>query len=168
MIEFSHQNPPRNLTTTALLRGAGVLVACVIAAVPAWASQTSAAVNATVTSMAQAEQQGARIFATDSFNGKRMFKGQPATCDSCHTNGGRGPGTLPNGHPIPSLVGAAAQFPRFIPGKHKVITLQEQLAHCIRGGLQGTPPAFNSPQMVDLEVYLDSLSKGSVMGKQFK
>lgn len=168
MTEFSHQNPPRNMTTPTFLRSAAVLIACMTTAIPAWGSQASAAVNTTVTSMAQAEQQGARIFASDSFNGKRMFKGQPATCDSCHTNGGRGPGALPNGHPIPSLMGAAAQFPRFIPGKRKVITLQEQLAHCIRGGLQGTPPAFNSPQMVDLEVYLDSLSKGSVMGKQFK
>ncbi|HET9147961.1 MAG TPA: hypothetical protein VFN77_07925, partial [Acetobacteraceae bacterium] len=78
-------------------------------------------------SLEAAAQRGAHIFATDSFGGKRMFKGQPATCASCHSNGGRTEGTMPNGAHIPSLIGVAAQFPKFIPQKHKVITLEEQL-----------------------------------------
>lgn len=76
-------------------------------------------------------------------------------------------GSLPNGAPIPSLVGAAAQFPK-LARTGKVITLEEQVSHCVRGGLAGKPPAFNSPQMVDLIAYLTSLSKGSPMGEQFK
>ena len=132
------------------------------------ASGAALASPAKLASLEAAAQHGAHIFATDSFGGKRMFKGQPATCASCHSNGGRTEGTLPNGAHIPSLIGVAAQFPKFNPQKHKVITLEEQLVHCIQGGLQGTPAAYDSPQMVDLITYLTSLSKGAVIGNQFK
>lgn len=145
---------------------ASILVAGLAGSAPAWAN--SATATARVNSLEQAVQQGARIFASDSFGGKRTFNGQPATCSACHSNGGKTEGTLPNGAHIPSLIGAAAEFPKFVAGKHKVITLEQQVVHCIRGGLAGKPPASDSPQMVDLLAYLTSLSKGSVMGKQFK
>jgi cytochrome c len=48
-----------------------------------------------------------------------------------------------------------------------VITLSQQLARCITGGVQGKPPAFGSSEMVDLETYVSSLSKGAIMGQQF-
>jgi thiosulfate dehydrogenase len=147
-----------------------VLVAGFLCSAPAWASSSTATATATakVSSLAEAVQQGAQIFASDSFGGKRTINGQPATCDACHSNGGKTVGTLPNGAHIPSLIGAAAQFPKFNPRTEKVITFEQQLAHCIRGGLAGKPPAYDSSQMVDLIAYLTSLSKGSVMGEQFK
>jgi thiosulfate dehydrogenase len=145
-----------------------VLVAGAIGSPPALANAATATATAKVNSLEEAVQQGAHIFASDSFGGKRTFKGQQVTCAACHSNGGKTEGTLPNGARIPSLIGAAAEFPKFIPQKHEVITLEQQLVRCIRGGLQGKPPASDSPQMVDLITYLTSLSKGSVMGKQFK
>jgi cytochrome c len=51
--------------------------------------------------------------------------------------------------------------------RQSVVTLSRQIARCIAGGAQGTPPAFGSPEMIDLEIYLTSLSKGAVMGQQF-
>jgi thiosulfate dehydrogenase len=153
-----------------MVKSSAILAPCLAAVMVAGAIGSGAALASPTkpASLEAAAQQGAHIFATDSFGGKRMFKGQPATCASCHSNGGKTEGTLPNGAHIPSLIGVAAQFPKFISQKHKVITLEEQLAHCIQGGLQGKPPAYNSPQMVDLITYLTSLSKGAVIGKQFK
>ncbi len=113
-----------------------------------------------VASIQQAVQNGAEIFAHDRFGGA-------ATCDTCHANGGRTAGKLPNGQEIPSLGGAAAAFPRFVSRRQTVVTLSQQIARCIAGGVQGTPPAFGSPEMVDLETYITSLSKGSIMGRQF-
>ncbi len=119
------------------------------------------------TSLDEAVQQGAQIFASDRFGGKQMFRSQPATCASCHSNNGKTEGAMPDGNRLPSLVGAAAAFPKFSPEKHEVITLEEQVMDCITGGLQGEPPTYNDPRIVDLIAYLTSLSKGSVMGKQF-
>ncbi len=145
---------------------AAVLIAGVMSSPPAVVAPAEAA-TAKASSVEEAMMQGEQIFASDSFGSTRKFGGQPATCASCHTNNGKTEGVMPNGSPLPSLVGAAATFPKFNSRKHQVITLEEQLMGCVRVGLQGQPPAFNSPQMVDLITYLTSLSKGSVMGKQF-
>jgi thiosulfate dehydrogenase len=145
---------------------AAVVIACVLISSPTVAAPAEAA-TAKASSLEEAMMQGEQIFASDRFGSTRTFGGQPATCTSCHTNNGKTEGVMPNGSPLPSLVGVAATFPKFSPRKHQVITLEEQLMGCIKGGLQGQPPAYNSPQMVDLITYLTSLSKGSVMGKQF-
>ncbi len=120
-----------------------------------------AATPGQATSLAQAVAQGKQIFDHDKFGGVR-------TCSACHTNGGTTLGRLPNGAKIPSLMGVVAQFPRFNPKQHRVVTLEQQLVHCIEGGLQGKAPAYDSAQMTNLVAYLTSLSKGAVMGKQFK
>jgi Cytochrome c len=119
------------------------------------------AAGAPAHSLAQAALQGQHIFNHDKFGGVR-------TCSACHVNGGTTMGHLPNGAKIPSLMGVAAEFPRYNPAAHRVVTLGQQLDHCITGGLQGKPPAANSAQMTDLVTYLTKLSKGSIMGKQFK
>ena len=103
----------------------------------------------------------ADLFAHESFGGA-------GTCETCHLNGGRDAGKLPNGKAIPSLIGAAAAFPRYSPRVQSVITLSQQIARCIGGALKGTPPAFGSPDLVALDTYITSLSKGVVMGRQFE
>lgn len=113
------------------------------------------------TSPDQAAAEGLHIFNHDRFGGVR-------TCSSCHVNGGTMPGHLPGGAKLPSLEGAAAQFPKYNGHAHHVVTLEQQIVHCIRGGLQGKPPAAASPQMSDLIAYLTKLSKGATMGQQFK
>lgn len=112
-------------------------------------------------SVKQAAAQGLQIFNHDKFGGMR-------TCSACHVNGGTTLGKLPNGAKIPSLMGVAAQFPKYKSRAHRGVTLEQQLVHCIKGGLRGTPPAADSPQMTDLIAYLTKLSKGSTMGEQFK
>lgn len=128
----------------------------------AMAMPEASATNAVPSSaLDKAAAQGLQIFNHDKFGGVR-------TCSTCHVNGGTTMGRLPNGAPIPSLVGAAAQFPKYKPTAHRVVTLEQQLVHCIRGGVQGKPPAASTSQMTDLITYLTKLSKGEVMGKQFK
>ncbi len=130
--------------------------------------------TAKVASMQQAIDQGAQIFKTDRFGSTRSwvpdmaFHSKPVTCEACHSNGGKTIGIMPTGAKIPSLIGTAADFPRYNPKAGQVFTLQRQLVHCIRAGIGGTAPAYNSPAMVDLEVYLISLSKSALIGKNVK
>ncbi len=99
-------------------------------------------------------QNGKALFFNESFSGNGK------NCVSCHVNGGVGPGKLPNGNAIPSLSNAAAIFPRFNPKENKVITLQDQLRRCIAGGLEGTPPAYGSKHLTELDTYVTSLAQG--------
>ncbi len=116
--------------------------------------------TAQVESLQQAVQQGATLFTHPHFTAQ-------ATCETCHLNGGRTAGKLPDGTAIPSLVGAAAAFPQYDPKAKQVITLPLQIRSCIGGALQANPPPMGSPEMVDLETYVTSLAKGATMGKQF-
>jgi thiosulfate dehydrogenase len=144
------------------LAAAGVfgLACCSPLEISAAYAAEGAAGSTEVNSIQQAVQKGAEIFSHDKFGGVR-------NCETCHVNGGRTVGTLPNGAAVPSLVGAAAAFPKYVSRLQSVITLSQQLARCITGGVQGKPPAFGSSEMVDLETYVTSLSKGAIMGQQF-
>ncbi len=141
-----------------LLGAAAIALACIG---PLDARAAEQAAGTETNSIQQAVQRGAEMFAHDQFGGVR-------TCETCHFDGGRTAGKLPNGEAVPRLVGVAATFPRFAPRLQGVITLSQQIDNCITGALQGNPPALGSPQMVDLETYVTSLSKGVVMGPQFK
>jgi thiosulfate dehydrogenase len=146
-----------SLAASSLIVACALGLAC-IAPLDAVAAEPPA--GAEVSSIQQAVRQGAEVFANDRFGGA-------ATCETCHLKGGRTAGKLPNGKDVPVLTGVAAAFPRFDSRRQTVVTLSQQITRCIAGGMQGTPPAFGSPEMVDLETYLTSLSKGSVMGQQF-
>lgn len=112
-------------------------------------------------SLADAVQSGHQMFTSDSFGGS-------GTCETCHLNGGTTEGKTPDGKAIPSLVGAAAHYPRYAAKSEMVITLSRQMARCIKGALQGAPPPPGSKDLVFLETYVASLSKGATMGPQFK
>lgn len=102
----------------------------------------------------QSVERGKQLFMHETFGGTGR------TCNSCHRAGGRAAGMLPDGQRIPSLTNAAAIFPRFNPRRKAVLTLQNQIHNCVAGGLQGTPPAYDSRAMVDLSSYLTSLAAG--------
>ena len=102
----------------------------------------------------KAIQDGKALFIHETFGGNGM------TCQSCHAGGGVGPGKLPGGAAIPSLSNAAAIFPRFNQKANKVVTLEDQLRHCIAGGLQGKPPAYGSEHLTQLVSYVSSLAQG--------
>lgn len=105
----------------------------------------------------QALQQGKRLFTHETFGGNG------AVCESCHLNGGVGPGRRPDGQAIPSLTNAAAVFPRYKAKAGKVFTLQDQIRGCVGMALEGTAPAYGSEQLNDLTVYLTSLAQGKAI-----
>ncbi|WP_081849049.1 hypothetical protein [Acidiphilium angustum] len=147
-----------------------LLAAASLALTMAHAASTTA-MTAAEGPMAAAVARGGQLFDHARFGSTltwvpdMAFHAKPMTCGACHTNGGKTIGTMPNGKQIPSLIGAAADFPRYNAKKHAVFTLQRQLAHCIRAGIGGKAPAYDSPAMIDLEVYLISLSKTAPIGR---
>lgn len=104
--------------------------------------------------LASAVENGRSLFIHDTFGGSGK------TCDSCHHAAGMGPTVLPNGTKFPSLSNAASIFPRYSKRAGKVITIEDQIHHCVAGGLGGKPPAYDSAAMRDLTTYLTSLSQG--------
>jgi len=105
----------------------------------------------------QAVQNGKQLFMT------ATFAGNGKNCVSCHKAGGTTMGELPNGKAIPSLNNAAAIFPRYNKKRNVVLTLQDQIHNCVLGALHGTPPAYDSKEMVALISYLTSLSEGKAI-----
>ncbi len=103
--------------------------------------------------LAQAVARGAHMFAHDTFWGSNNM-----TCESCHLGGGKVKGRLPNGKVLPSLVNAAAIYPRVSHGKVK--TLSQQIRHCVRDGLGGNAPAYGSADLADMIAYLGSIAHG--------
>ncbi len=124
------------------------------------------------TTMEQAVEDGGKIFARDSFGSKQTwvpsgaFNSHLMSCAACHTGGGLTEGVTPSGAHLPSLIGAASNYPKFKAKKHAVYTLERQIVHCVRAGIMGQSPGYDSPEMVDLVVYLTALSKGAAMGHQ--
>ncbi|MDE1934345.1 c-type cytochrome [Bradyrhizobium sp.] len=88
------------------------------------------------------------------------FGGAGNTCQTCHVEGGAGPGKSSKGDAIPSLANAATIYPRFNPKANKVETLEDKIGHCIAGALRGKPPAYGSEQMTQLVSYITSLAQG--------
>ena len=92
------------------------------------------------------------------------------TCESCHPDGrttggeaelpvqGRFPTKLRL--PIPSLVGAAASFPRYKIPSDAVITLEMMNNNCIRMFLMGEGLALDSQEASDLVTYVSMFSQG--------
>ncbi|BAP88105.1 cytochrome c, class I [Burkholderiales bacterium GJ-E10] len=104
--------------------------------------------------LAKAVAQGKQMYLHDTFGGNGRV------CNSCHLGGGREPGRLPDGTRIPSLTNAAAIFPRISRRNGHLITLPDQVAHCIGGALQGNPPDYGSAQLNALVAYVTSLAQG--------
>lgn len=105
--------------------------------------------------LSRAIHEGHRLFTHATFGGAGK------TCDSCHSNGGKGPGRLPNGKRLPSLTNAAAIFPVYKEKFGHIVTLEDQIRHCIANALKGTPPPYDSDQIRNLTVYVTSLSEGT-------
>lgn len=75
------------------------------------------------------------------------------SCAACHLNAG----TVPHGG---SFVGTYMRFPQWNKRSHRVIALQDRLAECFLYSMNGTPPAYNSKEMIAMVAYIASLSKG--------
>lgn len=103
--------------------------------------------------LSDAVMMGAKLFV------KETFGGNGKTCQTCHADGGKGGGTLPDGRTVPALNNAAAIFPRYNARQDKVFTLSDQMRHCINQ-VKGTPPAYGSVELNALVSYVSSLSEG--------
>ncbi|RMH18176.1 MAG: hypothetical protein D6696_13680 [Acidobacteria bacterium] len=109
-------------------------------------------------------------------NGKKLFNdpklgtnGQ--SCASCHPGGGTTGGTVktpmaseltgkPYELPVPTLVGAAATFPKFKVPNDRVVTVQEMANNCIMMFMAAKGLPLDSQESKDLAAYLYSLSEG--------
>lgn len=89
------------------------------------------------------------------------------SCATCHPKGGSSGGAAEmewKGQTmkvaIPTLIGAAASFPKPIGPMKVVNTVGGQNNMCIMTFLKGAPLDLNSQEAIDLEAYVYSLSKG--------
>jgi len=98
--------------------------------------------------------QGRALFANATFNGNGK------KCESCHPNGGVGPGRSPTGKVLASLTNAATIFPVYKTRQARVFTLEDQLVNCVEVAMEGKSPAYGSADMNALIVYVTSLSQG--------
>ncbi len=112
----------------------------------------------------QAVERGQTLFADASLgrNGR--------TCDSCHPGGGTtgGEAEIPmQGRfpmnpqlPIPTLVGAAAGFPKYKVPNDAVITLEGMNNNCIKMFMMGDGLDLSSQPARDLATFVGTLSNG--------
>ncbi len=111
-------------------------------------------------------------------HGKELFESQTAlgangmACASCHPGGGTTGGTVetpmpsevtgkPYQLPVPSLIGAAATFPKFKVPNDAVITIGDMANNCIMMFMMAKPLDPKSTEFKDLSAYLTSLSNGT-------
>lgn len=83
--------------------------------------------------------------------------GNRLRCTSCHLNGGTIQGMLP-------WVGVYARFPQYRARSGHVIDLEERIGDCFERSLNGTSPAYNSPEMRDMIAYMAWLSREVPVG----
>jgi len=79
------------------------------------------------------------------------------SCAACHL----GAGTVPRGG---SFAGTYARFPQWNKRAKRVITLQDRLAECFLYSMNGTPPAYNSKEMIAMVSYIAYLSRAVPTG----
>jgi thiosulfate dehydrogenase len=76
------------------------------------------------------------------------------SCAACHLNAG----TQARGG---SLIGTYASFPQWNKRAKRAIALQDRIAECFLYSMNGTPPAYNSKQMIAVVAYIAWLSRGT-------
>ncbi|MFQ5627824.1 MAG: hypothetical protein ACE5I1_03615 [bacterium] len=108
-------------------------------------------------------------------HGKALFNDASAgnsskglSCNSCHPGGGTtgGEAEVPMRQykmPVPTLVGAAATFPKYKIPNDEVITMQQMNNNCIRMFMGGKGLELNSSDAYALETYVASLSNGETV-----
>lgn len=103
------------------------------------------------------------------FNDKKALSTNGQACASCHPGGGTTGGEAetpmpseatgkPYKLPIPTLVGAAATFPKYKVPNDQVIDLTDMQNNCMMMFMAAQPPAKNSKESRALTAYVSSLS----------
>ena len=121
--------------------------------------------KAMMTKQESSSERGKKLFNSAKLSANGM------TCNSCHPGGGTTGGSVqtpmkseltgkPYDLPVPSLVGAAATFPKFKVPNDRVIALREMNNNCTMMFLSAKPLPVNSQEAIDLAAYVTSLSTG--------
>lgn len=103
--------------------------------------------------------------------GKSLFAGvqlgrNERSCESCHPGGGTTGSEASVGDvslPIPSLIGVAAEYPKFSVADNQVVSMVRMIDNCIVLFMDGGHVALDSPEMVAIAMYVTSLSNGREM-----
>ena len=109
-------------------------------------------------------------------NGEKLFKdsklggaSRGVSCNSCHPSGGTtgGKAEIPKMHgygpfqvPIPSLMSAAATFPKFKAPNADIISLAQMNNNCVAMFVGGKRLPLNGEKSHALALYMANLSKG--------
>ncbi|GBL46812.1 cytochrome c family protein [Sulfuriferula multivorans] len=101
---------------------------------------------------------GRNIFVHTQVYAKNLV-GNGLNCVNCHLDAGRKADSAP-------LWGAYVMFPAYRSKNHKVNSFEDRLAGCFRFSLNGTPPAYNSKEMLALTSYSYWLATGAPTGKE--
>ena len=101
---------------------------------------------------------GRNIFVHTQVYAKNLV-GNGLNCVNCHLDAGRKADSAP-------LWGAYVMFPAYRSKNHKVNSFEDRLAGCFRFSMNGTPPAYNSKEMLALTSYSYWLATGAPTGKE--
>lgn len=86
-----------------------------------------------------------------------VYVGNGLTCEDCHLNGGRRPGSAP-------LWAAYVRYPRYRSKNHMVNSYADRLRGCFRFSMNGTPPPPGSTVIKAITAYSYWLATGAPTG----
>jgi len=101
---------------------------------------------------------GRNIFVHTQIYAKGLV-GNGLNCVNCHLDAGRKADSAP-------LWAAYVMFPAYRSKNHKVNSFEDRLAGCFRFSMNGTPPEYNSKEMIALTSYSYWLATGAPLGKK--
>lgn len=86
------------------------------------------------------------------------YVGNTLSCSNCHMNAGQREGALP-------LVGVAAVFPQYRSRSGRAISLEDRIRGCFSRSMNGTPPPYDSEELIAVSAYIAWLSRDQPMGE---
>ena len=86
------------------------------------------------------------------------YVGNTLSCSNCHMNAGQREGALP-------LVGVAAVFPQYRSRSGRAISLEDRIRGCFSRSMNGTPPPYDSEELIAVSAYIAWLSRDQPMGQ---
>ncbi len=101
-------------------------------------------------------RQGRDIFVNTQANAKR-FVGNGLNCVNCHLDEGRKANSAP-------LWASYVMYPAYRSKNKKVNSFEDRLAGCFTYSMNGTPPPYDSAEMVALVSYTYWLAQGAPVG----
>ncbi len=109
------------------------------------------------TAIANRIRLGYRIF-TETPQAAARFTGNGLSCSNCHLNAGQREKGLP-------LVGSAAVFPEWRRRELRLFSLEDRIRGCFLRSENGTPPPYDSEELLAVAAYVAWLSEGQPMGQ---